>query len=81
MLRLLNQYNFKTCKQAANNKEEHRNITNNKQRVLSVFKIIWTFSIQELSNFSSSLTVVFYYDIIDSGRSISCIHARISFEI
>ncbi len=59
--------------QVANNKEEHKNITNNKQRVLSVFKIVWMFSIQKMSDFSSSLLL--FYDIIDSGRSIK-LHSR-----
>ncbi len=43
--------------------------------MLSVFKIIWMFYIQELSDFSSSLLLFFYYDIIDSGRSIK-LHSR-----
>ncbi len=45
--------------------------TYKKQQTKSAFM----FSIQELSDYSSSLLLFFYYDIIDSGRSFK-LHSR-----
>ncbi len=60
MLRMLNSYNFKTYKQEANNKEEHRNITNNKES-FQYLRSSKRFPFKNCEWFF--FTVVFYYDI------------------
>ncbi len=75
MLRILNEYNFKTYKQVANNKEEHRNIQTTNKECFQYLRLSECFPFKNCEWFFFIYTVVFYYDTIDSGRSIK-LHSR-----